>query len=388
MFTKIKFVAAAFIALFATESNAQLAGDGYYRVKNNGTGYFIYINDNKGSLNVSTTSADMLAIQLYDGIENAVSEASSVLYFEKHGDQWDIQSQTTGIYDIISRYISITQTAAGIYQVFATQGPMTSYLYDSGAADKSIPYHSLGTTGTPANNRWKILPIDNSTDNYFGVKPTLTIGNDYYAPFYAAFPFKFESTGMKAYKVTRIADNGCAIIEEIKEEVIPALTPVIIKCASTNTSANKLTLLRGSYPAITGNVLKGNLFDNDDHDTKSAIARVKYDKNTMRVLCKTKDGKLGFNSDNSSLHICDFDGDGIRYLNRNQAYLPVPAGTSSELTLMTEEEYLATSITTVETSANGAETYFSADGKRLSAPQKGLNIVKMSDGSTKKVVLQ
>lgn len=31
---------------------------------------------------------------------------------------------------------------------------------------------------------------------------------------------------------------------------------------------------------------------------------------------------------------------------------------------------------------------FSADGKRLSAPQKGLNIIRMSDGSTRKVVVK
>lgn len=34
-----------------------------------------------------------------------------------------------------------------------------------------------------------------------------------------------------------------------------------------------------------------------------------------------------------------------------------------------------------------AQQYFSVDGKKLSAPQKGLNIVKMSDGSTRKVLI-
>ena len=30
--------------------------------------------------------------------------------------------------------------------------------------------------------------------------------------------------------------------------------------------------------------------------------------------------------------------------------------------------------------------YFSLDGKQLAAPQKGVNIVKMSDGATRKVI--
>ena len=34
-----------------------------------------------------------------------------------------------------------------------------------------------------------------------------------------------------------------------------------------------------------------------------------------------------------------------------------------------------------------AETYYSIDGKKLSAPQEGLNIVKMSDGTTRKIIV-
>ena len=38
---------------------------------------------------------------------------------------------------------------------------------------------------------------------------------------------------------------------------------------------------------------------------------------------------------------------------------------------------------------NGNETqYYSIDGKRLSQPQRGINIVRMSDGTTKKVTVR
>lgn len=47
----------------------------------------------------------------------------------------------------------------------------------------------------------------------------------------------------------------------------------------------------------------------------------------------------------------------------------------------------ANGISSVNTSATAkAIAYYTADGKRISAPQKGLNIVKMSDGRTVKVV--
>lgn len=49
----------------------------------------------------------------------------------------------------------------------------------------------------------------------------------------------------------------------------------------------------------------------------------------------------------------------------------------------------ATSITDVNATSNVVEVArFTADGKRISAPQKGINIVRMSDGTTRKVVVK
>ena len=52
-------------------------------------------------------------------------------------------------------------------------------------------------------------------------------------------------------------------------------------------------------------------------------------------------------------------------------------------------EFDAAGIDKVTTSANAKEvSRYSVNGKRLSAPAKGLNIVKYSDGSVKKIVVQ
>ena len=52
-------------------------------------------------------------------------------------------------------------------------------------------------------------------------------------------------------------------------------------------------------------------------------------------------------------------------------------------------EFDATGIDKVAISTNAKEvSRYSANGQRLSAPAKGLNIVKYSDGSVKKVVVQ
>ena len=52
-------------------------------------------------------------------------------------------------------------------------------------------------------------------------------------------------------------------------------------------------------------------------------------------------------------------------------------------------EFDATGIDKVTTSTDAKElSRYSVNGQRLSAPAKGLNIVKYSDGSVKKVVVQ
>ena len=52
-------------------------------------------------------------------------------------------------------------------------------------------------------------------------------------------------------------------------------------------------------------------------------------------------------------------------------------------------EYDATGVENISTSSDVKEVFrYSANGQRLSAPAKGLNIVKYSDGSVKKVTVQ
>lgn len=51
--------------VLALAASAQFNGDGYYRVKNVGSERYITVRDNRGSVNVGTTSADMGAVELY-----------------------------------------------------------------------------------------------------------------------------------------------------------------------------------------------------------------------------------------------------------------------------------------------------------------------------------
>ncbi|MBO4450789.1 MAG: InlB B-repeat-containing protein [Bacteroidaceae bacterium] len=335
-----RFVVFLLTVSSALLSYAQLNGDGFYRVKNYGTGYYIWVCDNTGSINYVATTADMGALQLWPELDNAISEPASVLYM-KHidGEKWDAQAQSTGVYKMIQHYLQIKKLgeAGGntLYQVYATESGMTVYLSDTGSWGGD--YHAIGTTGKGTATRWIAEPINANTDSYFGVKPTLAVGDKYYAPFYADFAFSFASAGMKAYTIS-VIDGGIAVIKPIETEVIPASTPVIIECSSADKSDNRLNLLAGSYPAVTNNKLAGVFFCNEFRE-KSKDAITPFAASSMRVLHVNAEGKLVFDTQTTNLHVNWWGDDGKRYLNANQSYLQVPTGTPEEVTIMTESEY-------------------------------------------------
>jgi hypothetical protein len=142
---------------------------------------------------------------------------------------------------------------------------------------------------------------------------------------------------MKAYIISAI-DGNIAVLKQIETELIPRSTPVIIECSSADKSQNRLNLFNTSVAAVVGNKLSGVYFCNE-HRQNSRDAKTAFDAATMRVLHVNADGKLVFDTATKDLHVNWYGDDGKRYLNANQSYLPVSAGTPSELVVMTESEY-------------------------------------------------
>ena len=76
------------------------------------------------------------------------------------------------------------------------------------------------------------------------------------------------------------------------------------------------------------------------------------------------------------------------------ATLYVPAGTKAKYESMPAwnkfkniVEGIENAVKSVETDAQAGETErYNVSGQRISSPQKGLNIVKMSDGTTRKIM--
>lgn len=345
--------------LSATGVYAQLNGDGYYRIKNHLTERYIYVIDNKGSINMATTSADLYAIILWKGFDKAVSDPATVMYIKKVGEQYDLQSQGTGIFKIIGYYVNIRANSDGTYMAYATNSGLTKYLADSEQSDNQYGY--LTSEGNGNWRKWDIEPINDSNDSsYFGIKSEFNDSKGYYTSMYASFPFSFASTGMKAYFVSKVSGN-MAVMKEVTGNTKPSSTPLIIKCASDKVSENRLNIQNSDTAALSNNLLKGLYFNNP---TKSHNNQLAYDPTTMRILGKMKDGTIGFVK-------ADID-----YLPANKAYLVVPTDAPDELRMVTEEEFTAGINDMQKTSQSIDKGVYSVSGTRVADNLSSLENMK------------
>ena len=301
-----------------TPAIAQLNVNGFYRVVNVGDSRYVYVTDNSGS--ASATDIDLQAVQLIKGLDNAISNPASVLYFNQiSGTQYDIQSQGTSVKQIIGHTPNVYYSErSNAYQVYASSSGATIYLGsedDPYYQNESILYMSISSSGN--YNLWNIYPISADGSNYFGISPSVSVDGKYYQSFYADFAFSFASSGMKAYYISSTSGNEATLVE-ITSSIIPARTPVIIECSSSSASDNRLNLFSSGGTSVSGNILKGVFFCNP-YRLYSTAAVTKNDQTTMRILGKTSSGKLGF-------VVCSDEN-----LPANQAYLVVASSAGSEI---------------------------------------------------------
>jgi hypothetical protein len=165
--------------------------------------------------------------------------------------------------------------------------------------------------------------------------------------------------------------RGIAVIKEISGD-IPAQTPVLFLCASTDPESNKLTLLPPSTSNDVGtNYLQGNYYCNDVPESSGHRNVKEYNASGMRMLDLDADGKPAFVKAN------------ISYIPANKCYLAVSSSAPDVLKIMTEEEYV-TGIEEITAPVKNAEkVIYDLQGRRVQAPAKGLYIV-----NGKKVVIK
>ncbi len=361
----------AYLFIYCLSSFAQLNGDGYYRIRNLGSQRYIIVTDNKGSVNVSSTSADLGAVKLLKNFSNVVSDPGSILYVNEVNGQYRFEAQGTDTHEIIGYDLKLKQSTNGTYLAYQEESVLRMYLCDGRKEDTEEGSMSTKSDATTHRN-WEILPLSTSGDNYFGITSEYAYNGSYYSTLYASFPFTFASSGMSAYYVSKV-ENGVAVLAEVANNTVPASMPVIIKTASSEPSANRLNIGANIATKPTDNKLSGVYFHNT---SKKHNNLTPYNPETMRVLGITSTGKLGFIKAS------------LDYLPANKAYLNVSAGSPDELELMTKEEYDNRNIKVKVSAIVGGEVIGGGEYKinnqvSLTAkPDAGYHFVKWSDGST------
>lgn len=274
---------------YAQSKGTGYVGKGYYRVRNLTTERYIYVTDNKDFYDIAHDKEDFQGIQLWKDAAKAAKSPASVIFIEElYPGGFDLKAQGTGVYDLTGYCVNVTKKSDGTYEVSASRSGVTKFLSDD--RTNSSDQGKLGTSGTAKYRRWIVDKIEAThATNYVGISPTITFNGKYYQTFYASFPFRTISPGMRVYYISDV-EGDLALIQEIEGDV-PAATPVIIECASANATDNRIEPLPTTTAQVTDNLLCGVYFCNGKRPQESVDAYTKFDAATMRILT-VADGKL------------------------------------------------------------------------------------------------
>ena len=321
-------------------AQAQLSDAGYYRVKNVTSGRYMSLSDNHSrGVDFNSCTADCGAMQTSKIMDNIYSDPGSIFYLDHiSGVSYNVVGQGTSLHDIINYYIYISPVGS-YYKIYQEQKGQRITLSDFDDVEEDESY--VATTG--GKTTWYITPL-NTTDNYIGVKPTISVGDKHYAAVFAGYPYTL-GTGMKAYYINKVIENeGVVIIKELTG-TIPANTPVLIECSSTDISKNQITPVLNSDAVPSDNVANGVYFCLGDR-WSAHYNSTKFDPATMRVLSLNTYGNLAVSTSTQNLKTVMIEPRGadgkhltVTAIPANSWYIPVSSSAPSELKMVTAEQY-------------------------------------------------
>lgn len=321
-------------------AQAQLSGAGYYRVKNVTSGRYMSLSDNHSrGVDFNSCTADCGAMQTSKIMDNIYSDPGSIFYLDHiSGVSYNVVGQGTSLHDIINYYIYISPVGS-YYKIYQEQKGHRITLSDFDDVEEDESY--VATTG--GKTTWYITPL-NTTDNYIGVKPTISVGDKHYAAVFTGYPYTLGA-GMKAYYINKVIENeGVVIIKELTG-TIPANTPVLIECSSTDISKNQITPVLNSDAVPSDNLAIGVYFCLGDR-WSAHYNSTKFDPATMRVLSLNTYGNLAVSTSTQNLKTVMIEPRGadgkhltVTAIPANSWYIPVSSSAPSELKLVTAEQY-------------------------------------------------
>lgn len=346
-------------------AQAQLSGAGYYRVKNASSGRYMSLSDDHSrGVDFNSCTADCGAMQTSKIMDNIYSDPGSIFYLDHiDGVSYNVVGQGTSLHDIINYYIYISPVGS-YYKIYQEQKGQRVTLSDLDDVEEDESY--VATTG--GKTTWYITPL-NTTDNYIGVKPTISVGDKHYAAVFAGYPYTL-GTGMKAYYINEVIENeGVVIIKELTG-TIPAKTPVLIECSSTDISKNQITPVLNSDAVPSDNLAMGVYFCLGDR-WSAHYNSTKFDPSTMRVLSLNTYGNLAVSTSTQNLKTVMIEPRGadgkhltVTAIPANSWYIPVSSSAPSELKLVTAEQY-ATGIKDVTVKPASLYNVYTLEGVQI-----------------------
>lgn len=269
--------------LVALASWAQYTGPGFYRVRNVGTDSYICI---RGTHFEKTTRPDAFwpcALMQKDSAQ--VCDPGSIIFIPDTL-QVGLYSQGVDTYSLTGLLMDVMR-APVMEQGLMTYVAYTEYIPDPiNNPDKPFPCYfrdygfgmTAGSSPRKAEAHWWIEPVNEGSvdSSYFGIRPASVNFSDadgyYWTSLCCDFPMLIpEDGGVEgAYTVCEVeqGDDNNYYAYPVKVcgqgEVIPAATPVLLKCASPYMSGNKLIPVgaianRRAMP-IASDLLLGNYF--------------------------------------------------------------------------------------------------------------------------------
>lgn len=361
--------------------------EGFYRIQSNRSKRYLALLDSKGWTTKTGDVYDLYAIRTLtdNSTNNVYSNPSTVIYIQPvsgTGEYTEYKCSAQGVnLKDLTRYNFKIQKRGNSYALRAEAlgGAGSATLLETNSQD-SYTEEDLPDSGwvsiQPSNSfeakMFNFYCITGNTDSYFGLMPSLKLGDKYYDTFYASFPFRVVSNGVTVYSINQIK-NGAAVSSSFTNgAIIPGGTPVLVECSSEDPRDNQIQPIVDSSLPSSNNLLRGVYFNYvyypsflDDSEpkgqgTNTAGAnrnhknRTAYDANTMRVL-RISNGRLVFQK------VTDLD-----YLPANKAYLQVSTSAPDELPVM---DY-STGIDKVTTdSPQNDDAIYNLNGVRMNPTQ-------------------
>ena len=245
----------------------------------------------------------------------------------------------------------------------------------------------LPVTGDAA--MWILEKVDDT--NYFGVKPSTNMrGRDgkYYTTLYVDFPFTIKGD-VVAYTIEGVnAKNASgyyfAKVKKLagKNDTVPAQTPVVLECSSTNPADNQLLPVGEELTEISDNRLCGIFFGAklEGFEAKDGAGKSHFvTRDNIRAFnINTADSRnpIGFYKLNNT----------VTTIPGNKAFLVLTNAEAQAKGFVLEfEDGGTTGIETIENSRHSTEdgVYYDLQGRRVENPTRGVYIV-----NGKKVVIK